>query len=180
MPSASRIRPIVRIRVAHPFASFAKGWGIARSASALLLVLATPLLRAQSASCGITQLPESGGKFYPPIAQAAHVSGTVVLMASFDHDGNARVSRILDGPAMLQPAAAHFIEASRSVPSAGSRECPMVISFELADTHSCDVPREPSQPFSSKDPQHFVIFGRVVPICDPAAKITRKKHFLFF
>jgi hypothetical protein len=168
------------IRVAHPFAYFAKGWGVARSASALLLLAGASLLRAQSAPCGITQLPNSGTKFYPPIAQAARVSGMVILLTSFDHDGNAKVSRILQGPPMLQAAAARFIEASRSAPSAGSRECPIVISFELADTHSCDVPPEPSQSFASKDPQHVAVLGRVVPICDPAFTTTRKKRFIFF
>lgn len=165
-------------RVAHPFASLAKGWGIARSASALLLLAGT-LVHAQSAPCGITRLPAADARFYPPIAQAAHVSGIVVLLAAFDHDGKPRVSRILQGPPMLQSAAVRFIEASRSEPSAGSRECPIVISFDLADTHSCDVPPEPTQQFSTKDPQHLAVFGRVVPICDPAVTIakTHKRWF---
>ncbi|HZQ44723.1 MAG TPA: hypothetical protein VFA99_15825 [Acidobacteriaceae bacterium] len=148
---------------------------------AMLLLAGTALLPAQSASCGITRLPESGTKFYPPIAQAARVSGTVVLLASFDHNGNAKVSRMLQGPPMLQPAAVRLIEASKSGASTGSRECPIVISFELMNPDSCDIPPEPHQPVSSKDPQHFVVLGRVVPICDPMATVTkRKKHLIFF
>ena len=164
-------------RVSHTFAYFAKGWG-----TALLLLAGTATLPAQSAPCGLTRLPEPGTKFYPPLAQAAHVSGTVVLLASFDHDGSARVSRMLQGPQMLRPAAVRFVEASKADASAGSRECPIVISFELADTHSCDVPPEPPQPFDVRDSQHLAIFGRTVPICDPPATITtiRKKRFIFF
>lgn len=178
---ARKIRVTEKNRVAYPFAHFAKGWGIVRSASALLLLAGASLLYAQSAPCGITRLPESGTRFYPAIAEAAHVSGTVVLLASFDHDGNAKVSRMLQGPPMLQPAAVRLIEASKSGVSTGSRECPIVISFELMNPDSCDIPPEPRQSVSSKDPQHFSVRGRVVPICDPGGTITRrKKRFIFF
>jgi hypothetical protein len=166
-------------RGGYPFAYFAKGWDIARSAM-LFALATTSLLRAQSAPCGLTQLPQPATKFYPPIAQAARVYGTVALLASFDHDGKARVSRILQGPEMLKPAAVHFLEASKSGPSPGSRECPIIITFELDDTHSCEVPPESSQSFSSTDPQHFFVYGRVVPICDPAFTIKHKKRFLIF
>ena len=179
MPSLRTISALPRTRVDYPFAHFAKVWDIARSVIALLLLSCTAALPAQSAPCGITELPESSTKFYPPIAQAAHISGTVVLLASFDHDGNATVSRMLQGPELLKPAAVRFVEASKSESSPGSRECPIVISFELADTHSCDVPPEPPQSFGSKDPQHLVVLGRVVPLCDPAVTITKSRKRWF-
>jgi TonB family protein len=41
---------------------------------------------------------------YPPIAQAAHVAGTVVLQATIGKDGRIENLRVVSGPAMLQQA----------------------------------------------------------------------------
>jgi hypothetical protein len=145
-----------------------------------LLAATVSLSQAQSAPCGITQTPTADTKFYPPIAKAAHVSGQVILLARFDHEGNSTVSQILSGPAMLRPAAKTYIESSRGMPSAGSRECPIIVTFKLADATGCQMAPEPANPFIQIDPQHVFINGQVMMICDPAATITRKKRFGIF
>ena len=145
---------------------------------AILLLISTAS-RGQ-APCGIERVPEDGN-YYPAIARAAHVSGKVVLLVSFDHEGKPSAGRILYGPEMLKKAASNFIEASKAESSKGSRECPIVVSFELADTHTCEVAPNPAIPFALIDLQHIAIYGRVVPICDPAAEIAKhRRRFLLF
>jgi hypothetical protein len=149
------------------------------AALTMAIVLVSPL-RAQDSNCGIVQPPPLEAKFYPPIAKAAHVSGQVILLARFDHDGNATVSRIVSGPAMLRPMAQSYIEASKAKPSTGSRECPIIVTFKLAAPTGCEMAPEPATPFSQSDPQHVVINGQAMMICDPTSTITRKKRFGIF
>jgi len=166
-------------RVAHPFARFAKGSGIARSATALLLAsTAITAAHALNASCGITQPPAQDRQFFPPIAKAAHVSGEIVLVARFDQQGGAQVSKVLSGPEMLKESATAYIEASMGEKSEEARECEIVISFNL-DASSCEA-TEPVRPFKQIDPQHVNIYGSAPMICDPAGTLTTRHHFLFF
>ena len=119
-------------RVAHPFAHFAKGWGIAHSATALLCMAMTfSTAHAQSANCGLTSIQESTPLAYPPIAKAAHVHGHVVLMASFGQDGTISSVRAISGPPMLYLAAVDFVKSWRANRYTGPRECPVVVHFLL-------------------------------------------------
>lgn len=135
-------------------------------------------LAAQTA-CGIATLPTSES-FYPPVARAARVEGVVVLLVVFDQQGHTAVSRILNGPPMLQTAASDFAYKTRAAASSGVRECPLVIRFHLGvDIRSCKSTFHPAKPPQLDDPQHITIYGEAVPTCDPAA--TRHfKRFLFF
>jgi hypothetical protein len=155
---------------------------VAASLCGALLFLATalPTSHAQSAPCGITHLPPTSIKLYPPIAKAAHVSGTVILLASFDHEGTPKVTKIIGGPEMLKKSAAQFVETSQADPSTGSRECPVVVSFEFVGPATCDIPPDPNPPFATKDKQHFSVYGTTYMLCDPAVTITKRHSFLFF
>jgi hypothetical protein len=170
-----------QIRVADPFAQFAKGWGIALCTIAF--VLAAHSQHAQN-SCGLTQLPSSG-EYYPATARATHMSGQVVLLASFDHQGKASVTRVVSGPPMLIPAAKSFVEASGSEPSAGSRECAVVIEFEAIAPewgNDCELLNAAEHSLKLVDPQH-VFLSQVAGACccDPAAEITKaRRRFLIF
>ena len=165
-------------RVAHPFARVAKGSGIARSATALLLAsTAITAAHALNASCGITQPPAQDRQFFPPIAKAAHVSGEIVLLARFDQQGGAQVSKVLSGPEMLKESATAYIEASMGEKSEEARECEIVISFNL-EPGGCE-PTEPVRPFKQFDSRHVEIYGTAQSLCDPAAIYVRH-HFLFF
>ena len=169
----------IKTRVAHPFAHFAKGWGIARSTTALFLTsTAIPAAHAMNTPCGVTQPPASERKFFPPIAQAAHVSGQVVLLAKFDQQGDAQVSKVLSGSDMLKDAATAYIESSKAEKPDGDRECTIVVSFNL-DSASCDPP-QPVKPFAQIDPQHIEIYGRAPMLCDPAGTTSTRHHLLFF
>ena len=53
---------------------------------------------------------------YPPIAKAAHVSGTVVLNATISKDGTIKDLHVVNGPAMLRQAAADAVRDWRYRP----------------------------------------------------------------
>lgn len=175
MPFARTIRAS-KNRVAYPFAHFAKGWGIARSASALLLLAATSLLHAQSASCGITSITESSKLAYPPIARAAHVGGTVILLARFDHGGTPAIVEVVSGP-MLRAAATEFVKGWRVDKSEGSRECPIVIAFNIieGDKPVCSYKEAGPPQLTRSDLQHVSVSVRSIWTCDPQETITTTK-----
>lgn len=58
-----------------------------------------------SAGVAVGLLVKKVNPVYPAIAQAAHVSGTVVLQAVIDKQGLVKDIRVISGPAMLQQAA---------------------------------------------------------------------------
>jgi hypothetical protein len=153
---------------------------ISLSVSIFLCLSWSAVATGQQSSCGITELPSAKAKIYPPLAQAAHVSGEVVLVAAFDRDGVVKVTHIISGPEMLKDAATQLVETSKADPSADARECQISISFDLADTHTCDVPLNPAEPLGKTDPQHLIVYGRVVPICDLPATLAKRHSFLFF
>jgi TonB family protein len=149
--------------VAHPFAHFAKRWGISRSATALLCA-ATMLsaAHAQSASCGLTSVQESTPLVYPPIAKAAHVSGTVVLLATFDLTGKVTSIRPVSGHPMLQGAAIDYVKHWQANASTGSRECPVAVTFRAVGVAvECGSKEDHSNTsldaFQRIDLQHVVI-----------------------
>jgi hypothetical protein len=163
MLSLRTIRAYPRIRVAHPFGHFAKGWGIAHGATALLFLASRSLLHAQSAPCGLTSMTEASQLIYPPIARAAHVSGDVILLTRFDTDGAPVHIAVVSGPPMLQGAALNFVKGWRANGYSGPRECPIVVTFRFvgAPSAECGTPedesQQPSQPTRRVDLQHFTI-----------------------
>jgi hypothetical protein len=73
---------------------------------------------------------------YPPIMKVAHVQGTVVLLATFDHDGNVTQIKPISGPGMfkgvfgmLKNAATEFVQGWHANAYTGPRECPVAINF---------------------------------------------------
>jgi hypothetical protein len=127
-------------------------------------------------------LPENAGPFYPPIARAAHVGGEIVLRTSFDYEGHVKVTRILDGTDMLKPAATKLIESSNASPSHESRECRILVTYEIVDAeydNKCKVTNTTPESVTLINPQHLKVIDMGLGCCDPAITYTRH-HFLFF
>jgi protein TonB len=61
-------------------------------------------------------LLEKTQPFYPPIAKAARVSGTVVLQVTISETGLIESPRVVSGPAMLQQAALDAVKNWRYRP----------------------------------------------------------------
>jgi len=54
---------------------------------------------------------------YPPLARVAHVSGTVMLMAIIDEEGNVADIKILSGHALLKDAAVQAVKQWKYSPT---------------------------------------------------------------
>jgi hypothetical protein len=136
---------------------------------------------AQAQACGLTSMTETTPPIYPPIAKVARIAGPVILMARFRLDGSVDTASVLSGPPLLRTAAAQFVNSWHTNPYTGPRECPIIVTFQLNDTHSCDIPLEPNVPFERVDWQHVVLRARATVICDPGGMILkRKRRFLIF
>lgn len=55
-------------------------------------------------------LKQSVTPVYPPMAKAAHVSGTVILRVTIAKDGSIADLKVVSGPAMLQQAAFNAVQ----------------------------------------------------------------------
>jgi len=153
------------------------------TAIAFVAMVSACSLHAQQDLCGIAKLAENAASFYPHIAQAAHVSGEVVQLVSFDHDGHSTITRVISGPDMLREASSKLVEASTANPSEGSRECPITVEFHLTPVqygNGCDVTNSAPNAIATT-PGHLDIFALGLGPCDPAVTITRTcRRFLFF
>lgn len=154
---------------------------VAQSAIALLLLAGTFPLHAQSAPCGLTSISEQSQLIYPPIARAAHVSGTVILLVRFGQDGSPTNARVVSGPPMLQSAAVDFVKNWRANSYNGPRECPIVIKFKMmeSDKPLCS-PEEAGPPkFARSDLQHVSLSTQGVSFCDPGMTVIKTKKRWF-
>jgi hypothetical protein len=149
-------------RPAHPFTHFAKGWSIARCATALAMLIGSMALCAQEAPCGISSVQETAELKYPPISRAAHVEGSVILLTTIAHDGTVVETKPISGPMMLREAAIAYVKGWKANTSDGSRQCPIVITFRLTgptdkECGSDDDKPLPSYPSKRTDVQHVSI-----------------------
>ena len=141
-----------------------------RAVSKCLFLLATPwlmigasVLSAQPvAACGLTAVTESTELIYPPIAKAAHVSGSVIFITSFAPDGTVSDLKVLSGAPMLAGSATNFVRGWKANTATGVRNCPVVITFRaVGEEHDCDAKAEPPKPaleaVSRQDLQHVTI-----------------------
>jgi TonB family protein len=124
--------------------------------------LALSAAHSQSASCGLTSIQESTPLNYPPIAKAAHVSGTVVLLATFDLTGKVTNVKPISGPLMLQGTAIDYVKRWQANSSTGSRECPVAVIFRVVGVAAeCGSKDDHSNisldSFQRLDLQHVVI-----------------------
>jgi Gram-negative bacterial TonB protein C-terminal len=156
-------------RVAHPFAHSAKGWGIARSAIALAMLIGSASLCAQTASCGLGSISENSQLAYPPIAIAARVQGDVVLMTSFTPSGEVLSLRVLGGPEMLKQVAQDFVTGWHVNRYGGPRECAIVIRFRIGKESD-----KPKTTVTRIDPQHVLITAESYPTSGPNYGIASK------
>ena len=103
-----------------------------RFLAAAIVTLCCALASSQNASCGV-QLSSSQPVVYPAIARAAHVSGTVTVLTRFNRDGSVASANVLNGPEMLRIATLTFLRTARTGVSEGSRECPILVAYQLVN-----------------------------------------------
>lgn len=168
------------IRVARPFAYFAKGWGMARGAAALAMLALSTAVYAQVAPCGLSSMNDTTPLQYPPIARAVHMTGDVIFIVKFGSSGSVDDVAVLSGPEMLREAATRYVKGLQANAQSGTRECPFVVGFKLVQTPPCENTVEPAIPVQKVDIQHVVVQTNEMWLCDPPADTRKRKHFLFF
>ena len=134
---------------------------------------------AAEVPCGIRSVRETVAPWYPPIARAAHVSGVVVLVATFDRAGEVTEVRAVSGPMLLRVPAETFVKDWQADAYTGPRSCPVVVKYALAGGVPCAQggTKGEAMPRTGRiDTQHFVVGGYALALCDPAATIVRRKR----
>jgi hypothetical protein len=135
----------------------------------LAFMLTSGVALAQTAPCGLTSVADGRELIYPPIAKAAHVTGQVILLVSFQLDGNVWKALVVSGPQMLRPAALEYVETWKANEYGGPRTCPIIISFQFIADRPAGVERQ--------DIQHVAIYAQPVCLCDPPAEIHVKRRW---
>ncbi|MGA8939075.1 MAG: energy transducer TonB [Acidobacteriaceae bacterium] len=145
------------------------------------LAIAIQTAKAQPPPCGLSSMTETTRLIYPPIAKAAHLTGTVILLVRFGINGSVENVRKLSGNPLLQKSAADFVRHWQANKYSGPRECPIVVNFELTEGTCGSLPPEPTQPFTRIDMQHVTAHAKAMMLCDePLYTTRRKKKFLIF
>jgi hypothetical protein len=111
------------------------------------------LCHAQQAPCGLTSMTETAYPAYPVIAQAAHLEGPVVMLATFKTTGEVEKVEVINGPQWLRTAATDFVRSWRANPYTGPRTCPVVVTFAKPQPVSDKNPPR----IVRLDPQHVII-----------------------
>jgi hypothetical protein len=166
-----------RNRVAHPFAHFAKGWGIARCVTVLLCAAVASCTFAQGNACALTAIRHSAQLAYPPIAIVAHMTGDVGLRAHIADDGSVTSVEAASGPEMLKQTAKNYVASWQTNEHAGEQECSIVVSFRIEGEYGCYF--RPSV-VKMTDLQHFIVATNPIQTCDPSATITFTRHRILF
>jgi len=128
----------------------------ATSGMALGMLLASVLMpaitNAQSSSCDLGSVSETRAATYPVIAKAAHVQGTVVMLATFALNGAVTDVVLVSGPQMLRANAISYVQGWRASDYAGVRRCPVVVEFRLQNENDKPVPL-----IVRRDAQHVLV-----------------------
>jgi hypothetical protein len=126
----------------------------------LLLALSATSFGQQS-PCGLTSIKETAPLVYPPIAKAAHVTGTVIFLVSFERSGEVENVKVLSGPKLLQAPASLYVNGLRVNEYGGPRTCPMIVRYVIQQDDA-DL-----RPVERTDFQHIVIYEKPLVISDP-------------
>jgi hypothetical protein len=130
---------------------------------------------AQQNDCDLHTVTDTAPAFYPPIARAAHVTGTIIMIATFKPNGNVEGVKVLSGPKMLEQPTIEYVRGWRANEYGSIRNCPVVVNYVL------DKSGTENNQHDRIDSQHVNVYGKTVCLCDPPAELgKRKKRFLFF
>jgi hypothetical protein len=138
----------------------------------LLLALSATTF-AQQPPCGLTSIKEAAPLLYPPIAKAAHLSGTMIFLVAFKRSGEVEKVEVLSGPKMLQAPASLYVNGLRANEYGGPRTCPMVVRYVIQQDDA-DL-----RPAERTDFQHVVIYAKPLVISDPEMYVEKAQKRLW-
>jgi hypothetical protein len=103
-------------------------------------------------TCGLASMTDGAAPIFTPIAKAAHVGGTVVMLAAFKLTGEVESVQVVSGPEMLRQSAVNYVKGWRANAYSGPRTCPVSISYKLYNPGDREVP-----PIVRSDLQHVTL-----------------------
>jgi hypothetical protein len=161
--------------VCHSRREFEALLRVCATASVILAALCIPAVAMKSSAqtvC-VSSLKVVGQLVYPPIAKAAHVSGKVVMLLSFAHDGAVAKVKVLYGPEMLRASSVSFAKSFQADASTGSRECPYSVNYALGyEGKGCEVQAK----LDDSSTSHTFVCVESLILSDPAVTITRRRR----
>jgi hypothetical protein len=92
--------------------------------------------RAETRWCSLTGKAGSDTLLYPPIARAAHISGTVIGRLHFSTSGKVEEFEVISGPIMLSRAVADQVKSwTVQTDSKGEQPCQSLfaVNFTIGD-----------------------------------------------
>jgi TonB family protein len=142
-------------------------------ATAILLLFLSSACIAQQGACGLNKMTEAATPAYPPIAKAAHVEGTVILLVTFKTTGEVETVDIASGPKLLERAATDYVKTWRANEYSGPRTCPIVITFHILREQEKIAPG-----FVRQDLQHVTLNAAPPPVlnANPSYTAQTKKQ----
>jgi hypothetical protein len=147
-----------------------------------VVMLFAGVCRGEARWCDITGHADSNKLFYPPIARAANVSGTVLARITYTSQGDVKDVISISGPPMLAKfTVAQIKDWHMKTNAAGEDLCQSLVIVEFHIGSDVAPPVTPPQPGSivrlSVETQPLILYS----ISDPAPKkITRRRRFLLF
>lgn len=136
------------------------------------LVITTNLL-AQPHDCDLGKVSDKTTPNYPVIARAAHITGMVIGIATFDRSGRVTEIRFIQGHEMLRSPTAEYVRGWHANEYSGTRNCPIVVNYLLD--------QKTTNSFERIDSQHVNVYGQTVILSDPSFVIEkRKRRFWLF
>jgi hypothetical protein len=121
----------------------------------LLLSVSGPCIAQEP--CGLRQMTEATTPIYPPIARAAHIEGSVIMLVNFKISGEVEKIDVVSGPERLKIAATNYVQGWRANKYTGPRTCPIVVSFRLRPQGDTTT-----QPVVRQDLQHVTLNAPVL------------------
>ena len=103
------------------------------------------LAAAQTRWCSITGKAKTDTIFYPPIARAAHITGTVIGRLQFSPDGKVKNFEVVSGPVMLTTAVTNQVKSwALRTDAEGEEPCQslFIVDFRIGDS---DIDQKPVQ-----------------------------------
>jgi hypothetical protein len=147
----------------------------------LALSIFVPACRGEARWCDITGHGDSDKVVYPPIARAAHVSGTVLLRITYTPQGQPQDVTSISGPPMLARFVGNQFKAWHLKTNAtGEDLCQSlaIVQFRLSDNPSAQAQQEQ---LVSGSIMRLSIDAQVPPcLCDPAPTLGKKRRFFLF
>jgi hypothetical protein len=145
-----------------------------------LVILLAAVCRGEARWCDITGDGGNDKVLYPPIARAAHVSGTVLARITYTPQGDIKEVISISGPPLLAKfTAAQIRDWHMKTNAVGGDLCQSlaIVQFRLSDNLALQVQHE--QLVSGSIMRLFIDAQMPPCLCDPEPTLAKKRRSFF-